>query len=292
MWLWVSCLIGGFAFINFALMPGTFWQALYLSGTTFFTVGHGDLVPATAPIQVVTVIEAGCGLGFLALVITYLPVLYQLFAAREAHVILLDERGGSPPTATTLLKRHAQGQSLDSLQELLREWELWASELLESHTSYPMLSYYRSQYPNLSWLSALASIMDACSLVMVGIHGVRTFQARMSFSVARLAVVELSQVLGLKQTTAFAESRLTSTDFVRMKKLLEESRLILADDAELHLARFRATYEPLLCGLAEYLMVPLPNWLPEEGQLADYGQNTRVAVMRELVHTLESERGA
>ena len=79
--------------------------------------------------KAVAVVEAGCGLGFLALVIGYLPVLYQLFARREAHVMLLDERAGSPPTATELLKRHADGHSIDSLEQLLREWEVWASEL-------------------------------------------------------------------------------------------------------------------------------------------------------------------
>ncbi|MGB6564664.1 MAG: hypothetical protein WBE69_18835, partial [Candidatus Binataceae bacterium] len=65
------------------------------------------------------------------------PVLYQLFARREAHVMLLDERAGSPPTATELFKRHADGRSLDALDQLLREWEVWASELLESHCLIP-----------------------------------------------------------------------------------------------------------------------------------------------------------
>lgn len=195
------------------------------------------------------VLEAGCGLGFLALVIGYLPVLYQLFARREAHVMLLDERAGSPPTATTLLKRHADGRSLESLQGLLREWELWAAELLESHMSYPMLVYYRSQYPNLSWLAALTAIMDTCSLIMVGFEDVGTFQARMSFSVARLAIIDLSQVLGISQV-AIGKTRLHSEEFQRVKASLEESGLRLVEpDAELMLAKFRATYEAFLGGL-------------------------------------------
>jgi hypothetical protein len=111
--------------------PYLFFQALYFSGITFFTVGYGDLVPRSSVMKAVGVVEAGCGLGFLALVIGYLPVLYQLFARREAHVMLLDECAGSPPTATELLKRHADGHSLDALDFLLRGWGVWSSELLE-----------------------------------------------------------------------------------------------------------------------------------------------------------------
>lgn len=94
-------------------------------------------MPRSIAMKAVAVVEAGSGLGFLALVIGYLPVLYQLFARREAHVMLLDERAGSPPTATELFKRHADGCSLDALDQLLREWEVWASELLESHCLIP-----------------------------------------------------------------------------------------------------------------------------------------------------------
>ena len=118
-----------------------------------------------------------------------------------------------------------------------------------------MLTFYRSQYSNQSWLSAMASMMDACCLIMVGIGGVRTFQARMTFSVARLAILELARVLRVEQS---ASSRLSSNDFLYVKVALEESGLKLVEsDAETRLACFRATYEPIICGLAEYLMIPL-----------------------------------
>lgn len=290
--LWVGGLILGFGLIHLALQPYSFLQALYFSGITFFTVGYGDLVPRSMPMKAVAVIEAGCGLGFLALVIGYLPVLYQLFARREAHVMLLDERAGLPPTATTLLKRHADGHSMDSLDQLLREWEVWASELLESHMSYPMLGFYRSQYSNQSWLAAMASITDACSLIMVGIDGVRTFQARMTFSVARLAIIELSRVLRVEEKAA-AKSRLTSNEFARMKKALKESALeIVEPDAEAQLAKFRATYEPFLVGLAEYLIVGLPKWISKSEQLDNWEEDERGASAKRLVEAVAPEPGS
>jgi hypothetical protein len=42
---------------------------------------------------------------------------------------------------------------------LLLDWEIWGSELLESHLSYPMLAYYRSQHQDQFWLAALTAIM-------------------------------------------------------------------------------------------------------------------------------------
>jgi hypothetical protein len=290
--LWVGGLVLGFALIHLALQRDSWLQALYFSGITFFTVGYGDLVPRTTPMKVAAVLEAGCGLGFLALVIGYLPVLYQLFARREAHVMLLDERAGSPPTATTLLKRHADGHSLDSLDQLLREWEIWSSELLESHMSYPMLGFYRSQYSNQSWLAAMASITDACSLIMVGIDGIRTFQARMTFSVARLAIVELSRVLRVEEV-ATANSRLTANEFARMKKALKESGLeIVEPDAAVQLAKFRATYEPFLLGLAEYLIVDLPKWTRRSDQLDNWEEDERGSSAKKLVEAVTPEPGS
>ena len=107
--IWVALLIVGFGLIHLALWRSTLPRSLYFSGITFFTVGYGDMVPHSLAMRAAAVIEAGCGLGFLALVIGYLPVLYQLFARREARVMLLDERAGSPPTALVLMKRHAEG---------------------------------------------------------------------------------------------------------------------------------------------------------------------------------------
>src|SRR5207249_7918639 len=120
-----------------------FGSDLYLSGTTFFTLGLGDVVPRTTLAKTLTVIEAGTGFAFLAIVIGYLPVIYQAFSRREVAISLLDARAGSPPTAIELLKRHAEGHTLDGLDGLLREWEHWSAELLESHLSYPVLAYFR-----------------------------------------------------------------------------------------------------------------------------------------------------
>src|SRR5437879_2610064 len=171
-----------------------FWSDVYMSGTTFFTLGLGDVVPRSAFAKTITVVEAGTGLPFLASVIGSLPVIYQAFSRREVAISLLDARAGSPPSAAELLWRHRGDPGAGALTELLRDWERWAADVLESHLSYPPLAYFRSQHYNESWLAALTTILDASAVVLVGVEGACVQQARLTFAMARHADVALAQV--------------------------------------------------------------------------------------------------
>src|SRR5262249_42592636 len=130
--------------------PTSFVLDLYMSGTTFFTLGLGDVTPTSPVSRLLTVVEAGMGFGFLAAIISYLPVLYQAFSRRELSISLMDARAGSPPTAEMLVRRQGVADP-QRLEQQLAEWERWAAELMESHLSYPTLAYYRSQHQNQSW---------------------------------------------------------------------------------------------------------------------------------------------
>jgi hypothetical protein len=274
---WVVGLVVGFAAIQWSFgqggqKPFSFTGNLILSGDTFFTLGTLSLISLSRVRRFVAVFEAGTGLAFLAIVISYLPVVYQLFSRREAHVIMLDARAGSPPTATTLLTRHGS-DNLRALEELLHEWERWSAEVVESHMSYPMLTYYRSQHDNQSWLAALTAIMDTCALTMVGFRDLSTFQARMTFASSRLAIIELSRILAVKLQVS-GETRLPSPIFALMRAELADSGMTVENDkAEEMLTEFRATYEPFLVGLADHLLLTLPGWMPD-GRLLDNWQNS------------------
>lgn len=289
--VWAIGLVTGFGFLQWSvsqpenitdlsLLP----NQLYFSGVTFFTLGYGDLVPHTPLGKLLAVMEAGTGLGFLATVIGYLPVLYQLFARREAKVIMLDAAAGSPPAAVTLLTRHADGESMDELDVLLRDWQQWVAELLESQLSYPMLAFYRSQHDNQSWLAALTTIMDGCALLMVGCSGVRTFRARLTFSTARQAVIEMGRVFQVGPLNPGLD-RLPSDRWPHLSSALENSGLVFSDPehAEESLAAFRNTYEPFLNGLSLYLVLPLPEWLAGENQLDNWQNSPRGRSARDLI---------
>ena len=200
--VWAVGLILGFALLQWSLgselhTPGEdarFPVYLYLSGVTFFTLGFGDVTPVHPLGRFLAVAETGLGFGFLAVVISYLPVLYQAFSHREVTISLLDARAGSPPTAGQLLIRLARHRNLAVLDRFLEEWERWAAEVLESHVSFPVLSYYRSQHDNQSWLAALTAILDTSALVIAGAKGADPYQAQLTFAMARHTVVDLAQV--------------------------------------------------------------------------------------------------
>jgi hypothetical protein len=205
--VWAAGLIFAFAMMQWSavsILQGsagvqTFRAELYFSGTTFFTLGLGDIAPHTPLARLITVLESGMGFGFLAVVISYLPVLYGAFSRREVNISLLDARAGSPPTASELLRRHARQQSLSALTDYLRAWEIWAAELMESHLSYPVLWYFRSQHNNQSWVAALAAILDTCAVLIACTDGSETiegelrWQAELTFAICRHALVDLAR---------------------------------------------------------------------------------------------------
>lgn len=265
--LWAASLIVGFAMLQWGLgshlaiagRPASFVDDLYMSGTTFVTLGLGDVSPTSGIARLLTVVESGVGFGFLAVVIGYLPVLYQAFSRREVSITLLDARAGSPPSAGELLHRHTR--DLDALGTLLHEWERWSAEVLESHLSYPVLSFFRSQHDNQSWLSALTTILDASALVMTAIEHGPARQARLTFAMARHAVVDLAQVLGTPPCAPEPE-RLPPDDLAQLARALAVEGLALKHDrqTEEQLAELRAMYEPYVNALAQQLVVTLPGW--------------------------------
>jgi len=269
--VWAVGLVAGFATLLWALavrlnVPAettAFGTYLYMSGVTFFTLGFGDITPATSLGRTLTVIEAGVGFGFLAIVIGYLPVLYQAFSRREVNISLLDARAGSPSSAIELLRRHGESDSLDDLNNLLREWERWSSELLESHLSYPLLCYYRSQHDNQSWLASLTTIMDTCALIIAGVDGVRAWQAQLTFAMARHAIVDIAQIFN-SAPVAPDRDRLTPEDTIRARKTLASVGVVLHDDdaAAQKLSELRQMYEPYVNALSCHLLMTLPPWVP------------------------------
>src|SRR5882757_602376 len=241
----------------------SFLTDIYLSGTTFFTLGLGDVIPRSGLARALVVTEAGFGFGFLAAVIGYLPFIYGSFSKREVNISLLDSRAGTPPTAGELLRRHSYAQGQEALRILLKDWELWCAELMESHLSYPVLAYFRSQHDNQSWIASLTAILDTCALVIVGIEGACEKQAELTFAIARHAVVDLSQVFGTAPHP-LPHDRLPEQALRQIRDILARHGMKLHDgeEADRKLTTFRKMYEPYIYALANYLNQTLPPWIP------------------------------
>ena len=268
--VWAAGLIFGFALLQYGSgehislnnQPVTFGGLMYHSGETFFTLGYGDILPTSALARSLAVMEAGMGFAFLAVVIGYLPVVYSSFSDREHEISLLDARAGSPPTAAEMLKRLGCCTEQSVLDSILRDWERWAAEVLESHLSYPVLPYYRSQHSNQSWLGALTLILDVTSLIIAGVDGIRPDQARLTFAMARHAAVDLAQVLSADYNPHF-EDRLSQEDLEGARGVLAASGLrVYQDSAAVNkLKDLRLMYEPYVQAIAVKLVINLPPWL-------------------------------
>ena len=271
---WASGLIFGFGLIQYGIggheqLSGeklTFGKILYHSGETFFTLGYGDIVPTSGAARALSVIEAGMGFAFLGVVIGYIPVVYASFSRREIQISMLDARAGSPPSAAELLLRLAgrtedPGMSQSVLDEVLRDWERWAAELLEAQISYPVLTFFRSQHSNQSWLAALTTMLDVSSLVLAGIEGLHPGQAKLTFAMARHAAVDLAQVVNARYDAVYPD-RLPQAEYDALYSTLEAADLRLRNDEYGHekLAKLRSMYEPYVHATARNLMLTLPPW--------------------------------
>jgi hypothetical protein len=266
--LWTIGLIFAFALLQWAAgsavnsngQSSAFTTDLYLSGTTFFTLGLGDVTPRSGLARFITVAESGTGFGLLAIVISYLPVLYGAFSQREANITLMDARAGSPPTAAELLARHADARDTEELVRYLHDWEIWASQLMESHLSYPILGFFRSQHSNMSWLASLAVVLDACAFLITFTSGKFRRQAHLTFAICRHAVVDLAQVVH-SPPLEVSENRLPEATLEQLKVSLAAAGLAV-DQAVPYdaLNELRRMYEPYLYGLSQRFLMPLPPW--------------------------------
>jgi hypothetical protein len=276
---WATGLVFGFGLVHWAsgsiikTPEGTasFGTYLYLSGTTFFTLGLGDVIPIKTFGRGLIALEAGIGFGFLALVVGYLPTLNQSFARREVIISLLDARAGSPPTATEMLRRHCHDRGMEDLRQLFHEWERWSGDLMESHLSYPVLAFFRSHHENESWLGALTAILDTCAFVIVSLEGACERQAQQTFAITRHAMVDLAKVFNCPPSKP-KHDRLPPDELARMRAILKEAGIELREGnvVDQELSELRRMYEPYVYSLASYLHIAIPSWIPKAGRMDNW----------------------
>jgi hypothetical protein len=272
--LWVAAMMLGYACLQWAggshlgPMRATvdFGNDFYYSAATMTTDGPASLTAQTTFARIVQVLDAGSGLAVLAIVIGYLPSLYQAFSSREATVSQLDARAGSPPSAGRLMIRSGQSGGWPALGSYLSGWEPWVAELMETHLAYPVLAYFRSQHVNQNWLSAMCSVLDACALTIAAAPAGTVEGARFTYAIARHAVADLSYSFHVEPTPPAVE-RLPRADLEELLNQLEDVGMRPAADlatVEQRMSRMRALYEPYVNALGARLDLALPQWLGPE----------------------------
>ncbi len=268
--LWALALIFGFALLQWAggshVVRGGgagFDDDLFFSAGGFLSASM-QLSPSTSLARMLFLGEAACGFGVLFVAIGYLPAIYQAFSRREVTVAQLAPRAGTPPSAGALLARSGRRGGWPDLDSYLAEWEEWAAELMETHLSYPALTYFRSQHSGQSWLAALTTVLDACAFSLAAApEKAEVEAAEITFAIGRHALADISHVLHAKPGR-FDPPRLSSADFAALWELAARSGLDLSakEEVEPQLRELRARYEPLVAGLSRALELTPPSWLP------------------------------
>jgi len=279
LWAWLALLILGFGLLFYALRadlvpaPTDLGTSLYFAGTSVLTLGFGDVVAGGLLAQLVAIVAAASGLGVVALVITFLFSLYGSYQRREALVVTLSSRAKAPPSAVVLLETYARLDLIGELPALFAAWESWAAEVLDSHVAYPLLGYFRSSHDNISWLSALGAVLDACALVLTTVEDIPRGQAELTKRGGAHLVEDISNVVGLQGDG----SRVGQAEFDEAYERLRVAGYRLGDpDESWHrFERGRATYAGRLEALASYWATPATAWIGERTPASSVAHRAR-----------------
>ena len=264
LFVWVVGLMLGYGLLEWAVAGGPFDERFLSSSGLFLSASATE---GSVGLRVVELLEAATGLGVLFIVIGYMPAVYTGFSRRETAVSQLATRGGSPPAAGTLIHRSAGREHWRELEQDLRAWEEWAAELMETHLSYPLLAFYRSQHVNQNWLAALTAMVDVAAFVKATSADGELEAADVTYRIGRHALADLALQFRLEATPV---DRLSDADFDDLFAIVERSSVGTVDreTARRRLDTLRALYEPNAQALADFLALDLPPWFRRENREA------------------------
>lgn len=272
--LWAGMMIFGFGLLLFAMRAGvapahaSFGTMLYFAGTTMLTIGFGDVVGRGALPRLVSVLAALAGLAFVSILTAYLFAIFGSFQQRETFVVTVGARGGTPPSGVNLLTIAGYSNTQEDLPTLMIDAQRWAAGLMESHLAYPVLAYFRSSHDDQSWIGTLGTLLDAATLAMTTVEGLRDGQARIFYSVGRHAARDLThyfQVGATEDTVGIERS-----EFERACDRLAAAGYSVRnrDEAWGRFSGLRSGYAGRLNELASFFQIPPLQWVGDRSIIA------------------------
>lgn len=265
---WLTIILFGFALIFWATGIDSWSEALTLSGSSLLTLGFAQ--PVTLFHTALAFIEAAIGLIMVALLIAYLPSMYQAFSRRETAVNLLEVRAGSPPSAVEMIQRYHRNQGLEALHESWMVWEEWFAEVEESHTSLAALVFFRSPQPKHSWVNATGAVLDAASLTLAVIDIPWDAQAALCIRAGYLTLQRISDFFSIsyESNPRFPDNPISVTreDFNEAYDQLTEAGVPVVSDRDQAWRDFggwRVNYDTTLVALTRLTQAPDAPWLSD-----------------------------
>ena len=269
--VWLTLVTAGYTLIFWSFGERTLAEAFLLSGSSILTLGF-----ATADTlfeQIITFSEATLGLILVAVLISYLPTMYSAYAARESAVTRLDVRAGAPPSAIEMILRLHRIGRLYEVQGFWREWEIWFTDLEESHTSLPILVFYRSPVPEYSWVTAAGTVLDAAALFSSVLDKPRNPSEDLCLRAGYLSLRRIAGFFGVvyrEDATAADEITVSREEFDEACRIFREQGIPLKadlDQAWLDFKGWRVNYDTVLLALCNITMAPYAPWSSDRAHL-------------------------
>jgi hypothetical protein len=277
---WLVLTGTGYILMFWSLGERPLRRALVLSGSSIYTLGFE--VPPNLPTTVLAFTEAGFGLVLLAMVISYLPSMYQSFQRREAAVAALDVRANTPPTATAMLIRSSIIGGWDRLEALWREWESWFVDISETHTSLPALVFFRSPDWQHSWVTASGAVLDGASLLASTVDRPRSPDAELCIRAGYVAMRRIADFFDVVHNPdphwPQEPISIDRREFDQVCRELAEAGVPLKPDLEQawrDFAGWRVNYDRVLLALAELTMAPYAPWSSDRSMIERNGARHR-----------------
>lgn len=271
---WIVLIIGAYILIFLARGVGSFTKALELSGSSIFTLGT---VPARGLFNdLLSYSEAGIGLLLVTLLITYLPTIYGAFSRRENGVALLRVRAGTPPSAATMLIRyHRIAGAGARLAGGWQRWESWFVDIEESHTSFPILAYFRSTQPSESWITAAGAVLDTASMWQSVVEHAPDPDVQLCIRAGFQALRRIADSLGIPYDDDPAPTdpiTISRAEWDESVKEMAEAGVPLKPDREAAWVAWkgwRVNYDTVLLDLARRVEAPPAPWVSDRSPISD-----------------------
>ncbi len=276
---WLALMTAGFMAIFWAAEQQGWAQAFHQSGSSLLTLGFAPI--EGVGLQAVSFVEAALGLSMVALLITYLPAMYSAFSRREVLVALLEVRAGSPPSAVGMLKRFHRIGWTEQLTDVWTNWEVWFAEVEESHTTYPVLNFYRSPEPERHWVTAAGTVLDGAALTLSTVDVPWQPQAALQIRAGFLALRRISDFFGIEYDSDPAPDApisISRAEYDEAIEQLEEAGVPIKPDREQawrDFAGWRVNYDTPLLSLADLTVAPYAPWSSDRSAPGHHEQRVR-----------------
>lgn len=274
--VWSLLLVTGYGLIFWAahdnIRPSlqSFYEALYLAGTSYFTIGFGDFVGGTGWTRMWTVAAGASGFGVVGITTAFLFAIFGSFQSREQFVVWVGTRSGIPPSGVELLAIASHAQIVDGLPALMRDSQSWCALIMETHLAYPVLAYFRSSHDYESWVGTLGTLLDAATLMMTTVQ-TSSGEARILYEIGRHAANDLARYFRFPVDGRTVG--ITQEEFFHACDRLEHAGYTLHERQQAweRFSNLRRAYAAPLNAMARYFSIPPLQWIGDRSELPPRG---------------------